>query len=411
MTNCEDETREWKFFATPRKMPSALKKRSDDTDVDVYSRLTAALWTSNPTEGQIGTRLAWADLSPSTQRMTVSQMNTMSNAGCRTTPLGLCMLIHRMLAGTWKRLAATSVSSMVMGLARVAKAVGVSFDIGGWARMEKAVQTYSTLTPPTAKVRGAIDLKQFRQLEKLVRGGDWDFKEERLAALKVHYAFGFRGTRVSKVKRHDFRREEITPGAPLEWAYRGKMDKDPNRWKQDQSVDNKTCMRAMDAEIMAIMRAAPFTDDELFPNYSPRWATVVVKAAAAKFKWDHMLNWNGSHCLRHGSAVEAAGEEGDLKKGAARLSTTVWNAQRYCEPNASRRVRSEMRAHKLEDGHARRGRKPRIDVKAIRAAAAGITGKPARPMKLSELSVRKRMQKCRARRSKMAQRQASAKRR
>ena len=183
----------------------------------------------------------------------------------------------------------------------------------------------------------------------------------------MHYAFGFRGTWVSKVNRTWFA-QLITD----EWQYQGPMDKAPTavRASAVQKTVIMTCMPDMLEEVTDIMEHADESDETpMFPNYSTRWATKIVKAAANKFDWDHMLNWSGSHCLRHGSAVQAAGPEGDPLKAAKRIGTTPQNALRYMITNADRKKISALRALGL-GGPPRRGPKSQSAL-AVRAAVVG----------------------------------------
>lgn len=344
----------------------------------------------------------------STQNGTMSQLNTLHKHGCSGTPLGLMHFIMKMETGEVKKRAHSTLCSVKNALARAAATVGVYFDQGKWQQLKGCLDTYSIRNPPRQRMKGAIDFDQFLQLIDFVQNSAEDHLEERLKALTVHYAFGFRGTWVSVVNRTHF-----SDRANGEWEYRGSMDKAPTRVRASgvQKIVIMTCMPELHEDIDAMMRKVAATNaDPMFPNYSTRWATKIVKAAAKKFDWNHMLHWSGSHCLRHGSAVEAAGPEGDVMKAAQRIGTTPENALRYMITNKDREAISRLRAAGL-GGPNRRGPKSKAALEAraavLDAAAEAETKK--KPVVWKRDYTKKCVQK--KRREKQAQRlrMASAK--
>ena len=342
--------------------------RSTDRDPDVYAMLLHALQTKEPVWEDIAARYTWQRLAPKTRATAASLLRNLHSAGRSATPFGLTQLLILMEVGEVRKLASSTVTGIKDAIARTASSVGVFFDPGSWTRMKAAMKCYSINNPPMRKEKGAIDIEQFRQLIELVRERGGPYVEENVAAITVQYAFGFRGDNVMLMKRIHFR--HLTNEG---WSYCGPRHKEKKRDGVLQEVDFMSCMPDLQEEIGGIMDSVPSDDaNRLFPFYHLAWCSKIVKEAAQLHGWNDMLNWCGSHCLRHGSAVQAAGPEGNVADAAARLSCTMANAAHYCRSEDTRVTQTEANLAGL-GGPATRGRKPNVELGLAKATLEALT--------------------------------------
>lgn len=190
--------------------------------------------------------------------------------------------------------------------------------------------------PSKRSEKGAITFEQFGQLLEHAR--EHKSSQDQLAAVTFHYAFAFRGGRVSKVKRKHFRKD-----FEGNWNYNGPRDKAQAN-AEDAERDVHEVMPALNDAVSAILKESPAgNDDALFPRYTSKWVREIVKSAAKHYEWSKLLNWTG-HCLRHGSiaeAVAAGGVEAGFARGGHKSISMVAH---YSRPNEVRIQQSVQNA-------------------------------------------------------------------
>jgi hypothetical protein len=130
--------------------------------------------------------------------------------------------------------------------------------------------------------------------------------------MMFHYAFAFRGEAVRWVRRRDFYFDTKTQL----WYFQGDNRK---RKPNDPSSVTHECMERLNGAVAQVLgRHDEKSEMPLFPDYDVLWVGRMIKAAAIHFGWPKELDWNGAHCLRHGSiaeAVAAGGVAAGMRRG------------------------------------------------------------------------------------------------
>ena len=187
------------------------------------------------------------------------------------------------------------------------------------AFMTRIVEGFKRTHPETTMPRGAIDAPMLQDLLGMLRSED--YKRRRIVdGLLVQWAFGLRGGQIKGLLTQHFFHVPGEDGEPSSWLYIGPRFKD--RTSVSAAVDpvlHRSATQLYDT-VSAILRGAR-PGDMLFPRHDAAEVNRIIQRAAVTLRWDPTLKWDGGHCLRHGSLVEAAREGGlaaVLARGAHR---------------------------------------------------------------------------------------------
>ena len=175
-----------------------------------------------------------------------------------------------------------------------------------------------------APVRGAIE---DHQLEQLVAPGQRRGRVEDSEAFLV--------MRGATCRPRDM--GELTPQrVNLEALLVQVRSKRPRHAKASGEYETHPIITEAARAILARRMGAVATEQSrLFPAWTTQRAATLVQEAASTFKWTQSLKWDGSHCLRHGSA-NAVYLEAIERVRVAGGWKTVSSAAHYSAPNLGR---------------------------------------------------------------------------
>ena len=149
--------------------------------------------------------------------------------------------------------------------------------------------------------KGAITEQQFGELCRYMLKHHTARGREQWTGMVFQYAFAFRPGHVGMVSRNDFKLNTSQL-----WEFYGRNDKRKAKDPEHVRHESMTSLQGIIDKFL-----------ELFPAYDPEFVGTMIKEASKAGKWSKHVQWNGAHCLRHGS-ISAAWQEGGLEAAKRR---------------------------------------------------------------------------------------------
>lgn len=262
----------------------------------------------------------------------------------------------------------------------------------GQEMMSAITNGHARLFPSAIRQRGVIDRTMFYNL---ISHEDIKNTTYRLGFC-LQYATGLRSSQVSDARASHFHEVRDSHGELMCYIYTCPRQKTAG-WAVE--MESHYTDPSFNDELTKLIEGAEGKrDDRLVPNWDIAEACNLVKMAAPSLGWDPDMIWV-NHCLRHGSAYEAAqrstaedrkGVLADVKKVTCHKSDRT--AAEYSRSALERQLKIQCGKRKVELAQLGRNldiplRKPKGVDEEVRAAA------PPKPDKTERYETRGRKKK------------------
>jgi integrase len=197
--------------------------------------------------------------------------------------------------------------------------------------MAKCIEGYKRKNPEDPSVKGAIEAREFELFQKHLVEKNVD--DETFGGIVFQWGFGLRGGQVSSLAPKHFHRD-----SKQGWIYIGPRHKDGSMIGDTVTPEMHSLAPQVRHIVTHALEGAESGDPNqpLFPGYSVRKVTALLKEARDRFKWPKELKWSGSHCLRHGALAQARAEGGLEAVGARGAHISEQMKVHYSLSNAER---------------------------------------------------------------------------
>jgi hypothetical protein len=202
--------------------------------------------------------------------------------------------------------------------------------------MERNYRGYCASTPQeAAAVRGAISLSQLDELTSYLKAtGHPEFVEP----VEFQWAMALRGNQVGRATFGQVLKLDASSNFGSLYSFTGPRDKVTQGHKARQDCERHLCApelnerleafierRRSEAEAKAARTGEPVLNMLVFPDWRTTVVNEAIKGAARKYEWSDLLNYCGTHCLRHGSLADAfakGGDEAAVRRGDQQAAET-----------------------------------------------------------------------------------------
>ena len=236
------------------------------------------------------------------------------------TPWGYCEFLSRCVAQKVKCSHDTA-SRMRSALSWFWAYCGLDYS-GHEGLMERNYRGYCSDTPQEAAIpRGAISLSQLDELTTYMKAVG---HPEMVEPVEFQWAMALRGNQVGEVQFGQLLKLNAASHQGSLYGFTGPRDKVTQGHKSRLNCENHLCApelnarleqfierRSREAQAEAARTGGSVDDMLVFPDWCMKTVNTAIKAAARKYKWSDLLNYCGTHCLRHGSLAHAFAQGGD----------------------------------------------------------------------------------------------------
>jgi hypothetical protein len=247
--------------------------------------------------------------------------------------------------------------------------------------IDYTVTAYKRLHPEEPRLpKGAIDR------EKLCQMVTWLQRRGEIAlarALRYMWCYGLRQINLPHLQLQHFERDEDEDGnivwklvCPAQKVRLGESKSVEGRGTETHWPDPEEYYK-FEARDLTFYKDNGFPEEmPMFSTYSHHHAREMIKSCARELGWSNELDWNGAHCLRHGSAVEAKALGGlsEVRRrtahaeGSACLEMYSWNNEDRAKKG---KIQKKDAAASRAAVERRKMKAARVLAKAARRAAAG----------------------------------------
>jgi hypothetical protein len=214
--------------------------------------------------------------------------------------------------------------------------------------VDRVIEGYERANPVVAKPRGALTAEMFAQVLKMLDEEKYA-RGDIVSGLSFAFGFGLRGGQVKTLLRKEF---HAVDGS---WLYLGVRHKVKNAGSPTIGVENHDLAPELYPFVTGYLSSTSDPQVRLFPDYDGREVGHIIKRAAAKFGWDPSVKWDGGHCVRHGSMVDArraGGMAAVIARGAHKTAAMQAHYSRTNEARAAAARKQNAKAKAVQGAQA-----------------------------------------------------------